>query len=335
MVKLVTFGETMVQYNANYVGQYREGGEYLEDCAGAESNVAVDLSRLGLPGVETSWISRLGDDSPGDLILTELTGRIRVFASKYVGQRTGISYLNHYEDGKHVKTYDRKDSAASRLVFEDVSPHLEESDMLHLTGITPALSETCMNTVFDALHYAAFSNLPVSFDLNFRPQLWDALTAQSVFDEMLAFSSIFKLGYDEAETVWAKGWSPEEYARHFQGINGGLVVLTLGSDGALACDGKDVIFHAGYNVEVLDPVGAGDAFVAGLLGGIFRRTSPRRFLDLAPDTRRPILEESLTIANVCGALTCTRRGDTAAMPTVQEIDQFLADSGPDSVLGRN
>ena len=129
MVKLVTFGETMVQYNANYVGQYREGGEYLEDCAGAESNVAVDLSRLGLPGVETSWISRLGDDSPGDLILTELTGRIRVFASKYVGQRTGISYLNHYEDGKHVKTYDRKDSAASRLVFEDVSPHLEESDI--------------------------------------------------------------------------------------------------------------------------------------------------------------------------------------------------------------
>ena len=69
MVKFVTFGETMVQYNARYVGPYREGGEYLEDCAGAESNVAVDLSKLGIPDVETTWVSRLGDDEAGSLIL--------------------------------------------------------------------------------------------------------------------------------------------------------------------------------------------------------------------------------------------------------------------------
>ena len=333
MIKLVTFGETMVQYNARYVGGYREEGEYLEDCAGAESNVAVDLGRLGVPGMEITWVSRLGDDAPGDLILTELTGRIRVFASKYVGQHTGISYLNHYKDGEHVKTYHRKDSAASRLTFQEVKPHLEESDLLHLTGITPALSETCRETVFDALRYAVSSNLPVSLDLNFRPQLWKAPEARSVFDEMLEFSSILKLGYDEAETVWAKGWSPAEYARYFQSMNGGLVVLTLGSGGALACDGKDVISHSGFSVEVLDPVGAGDAFVAGLLGGIFRRMRPETFLDLASDARRPVLEEALRIANVCGALTCTRRGDTAAMPTVQEVDEFLASNRTDSTAG--
>ena len=62
MTKVVTFGETMVQYNASYVGPFRDDGDYLEDCAGTESNFAADLTRLGIPGVETVWVSRLGDD---------------------------------------------------------------------------------------------------------------------------------------------------------------------------------------------------------------------------------------------------------------------------------
>ncbi len=72
---------------------------------------------------------------------------------------------------------------------------------------------------------------------------------------------------------------------------------------------------------------------AGLLGGIFRRMRPDTFLNLASDARRPVLEEALRIANVCGALTCTRRGDTAAMPTVQEVDEFLASNRTDSTAG--
>jgi 2-dehydro-3-deoxygluconokinase len=324
MVKLVTFGETMVAHNAGYAGPYREDGEYLKDCAGTESNVATDLNKLGLADVETVWVSRLGDDEAGNFILRELAGRTRVFAPKHAGQYSGLAYLNHHEDGEPIKAYRRKGSAASRLTFEEVRPHLDECDVLHVTGITPALSEICRATIFEALRYAASVGLPVSFDLNYREQLWDPHDARPVFEEMAKLSSIFKLGYDEAETVWGKGWSAEEYARYFQGLNGGLLVVTLGPDGALAFDGSTVTADGGSDIQVIDPVGAGDAFVAGFLGGIFRKMEIRKFLDTDASTRLPVLQEALQIANVCGALTCTRRGDTAAMPTMEEVKAFLA-----------
>ena len=277
-VRFVTFGETMVQYNARYVGPYREGGRLPGGLRGGPSRMSrADLSRLGLPNVETTWVSRLGDDEAGSFILRELAGRTRVFAPQYAGEYTGLSYLNHHEDGEPVKSYRRAGSAASRLTFEEVRPHLDGCDLLHVTGITPALSETCKETVLEALRYAASAGIPVSFDLNYREQLWEPGEARPVFEEMVGLSSIFKLGYDEAEAVWGEGRSAEEYARWFQGMNGGLVVVTLGRDGALAYDGSTVVTEGGIEVRMVDPVGAGDAFVAGLTGAIIRRMTPRRF----------------------------------------------------------
>ena len=323
MTKVVTFGETMLQYNASYVGPLKEDGEYLEDSAGAESNVAADLTKLGVPGVETVWVSRLGEDDAGDFILKELAGKTQVFAPRFPGEKTGVSYLNHGENGEPMKTYRRKGSAASRLTFADASPHLKGCDLLHVTGITPGLSETCKTTVLDALHQAASAGIPASFDLNFREQLWEPAAARPVFEEMIELSSFFKMGYDEAETVWSTGWSPERYARHFQGIGDGLVVVTLGSKGAVAYDGDNAVSHGGFEIEVVDPVGAGDAFVAGFLGAVLQRHRPSEFLRLDSASRRPVLEAALEVANVCGALTCTRRGDTAAMPTMAEVREFV------------
>ncbi|MDP7579510.1 MAG: sugar kinase [SAR202 cluster bacterium] len=327
MIKLVTFGETMVQYNARYTGPYRESTDYLMDCAGAESNVVVNIGKLNIPRTETTWISRLGDDEAGNLIQKELEGKTRVVAPCYEGENTGISYLNHHEDGEHVKTYFRKGSAASRLTFDEVQPHLMGCDLLHVTGITPALSETCRDTIFRTLHCTASTNTPVSFDLNYREPLWDSNDAKPIFEEMLSMSSIFKLGYDEAEMIWRRGWSAEQYARHFQNLNRGIVIITLGSDGALAFDGSTTVSDPGFIVNVVDPVGAGDAFVAGLLGGIVQNSKPRKFLDLDPIARVPYLRAALRIANVCGALACTRRGDTAAMPTMNGVEKFLSHNG--------
>ena len=324
MKKFVTFGETLAQYNATYVGPFREDGAYLLLCAGAESNVAVDLKKLGLADVETVWISRVGDDEAGDFVLKELTGRTTVSARRLAGQQTGISYLNHLNDGESVKAYQRKDSAASRLTFAEVQPHLTDADVLHMTGITPALSDTCRDTIFAALDCARDNDVPVSFDLNYRPQLWEPAEARGVFEAMAARSSLFKLGHDEAETVWGKGWPAEQYAEHFQRLSGGLVIVTRGNDGAVAFDGSNLVDHRGYDVEVVDPVGAGDAFVAGFLGGILRDQTFAELMRLDDPERRQVIEESLEIANVCGALTCTRHGDTAAMPTMAEVREFLA-----------
>ena len=323
MVKFVTFGETMAQYNASYVGSYDENGQYVLDCAGAESNVAVDLLRLGVRDFEALWVSRLGDDEAGHFILNELSDRIHVAAPTFGGQRTGVSFLNHLSGDKHVKKYNREGSAASLLTFDEVRPHLEGADVLHVTGITPALSHTSRQTTLESLRYARDKGIPVSFDLNYREQLWTPSEARAVLDEMIPYASLFKLGHDEAEAIWNKGYSAERYASDLQGASGGVVVVTRGMDGAVAYDGEILVEHPGYAIDVLDPVGAGDAFVAGFLGSIFESNGLREFLDLNPAERKSDIQKALEVGNVCGALTCTRYSDTAAMPTMREVREFL------------
>ena len=334
MTRFVTFGETMAQYNARFAGEYDAAlpltpENYLLDCAGAESNVAANLLRLAVPGVQAAWVSRLGDDEAGRFILAELDGRVSaVSAPTFAGEKTGISYLNHHADGAPIKTYARKGSAASRLTFAEVEPRLRSADLLHITGITPALSADCHRTIFDALDYANGKGIPVSFDLNYREQLWSPAEAMPVFERMAVRSSLFKLGEDEAEMIWGKGWSVERYARHFQRLNGGVVVVTRGAEGALAFDGDSVVAHTGYHVDAIDPVGAGDAFVAGLLAAVLERYRERgdmrAFLAADAAERAAALADALALANVCGALVCTRHGDTAAMPTREEARRFIA-----------
>ena len=346
MTKFLTFGETMGQYNADFIGVYGDEGAYMLDCAGAESNVAVGLQKLGVAGVEAVWVSRLGDDEAGRFVLDELDGRISVQAQGYAGEKTGISYLNHHMDGEHFKTYFRSGSAASSLTFADVQPHLQDADILHVTGITPALSDSCHDAVMQAMQHARDSAITVSFDLNYREQLWTPAECRPVFERMANYADIFKLGHDEAEAIWGWDWSAEEYARYFQAKNGqakngqakngqakngqakngGLVVVTRGMGGAVAFDGVNLLEHSGYTVDVVDPVGAGDAFVAGLLAGILELSDGRGwgYMRLDAATRAPILEHALEVANVCGALTCTRHGDTAAMPSMVEVRKFVA-----------
>ena len=324
MKEFLTFGETMGQYNADFIGVYGTEGAYMLDCAGAESNVAVGLQKLGVSEVEAVWVSRLGDDEAGQFVLDELESRISVRARRHAGEKTGISYLNHHPDGEHFKTYFRAGSAASRLTFDDVEQHIRNAEVLHVTGITPALSDTCYDTVMESLRYARAHEIPVSFDLNYREQLWSPADAAKVFERMIEYANIFKLGHDEAEAIWSRGLKPEDYARQFHEVNGGLAVVTRGNEGAVAFDGSNLIEHEGYIVSVVDPVGAGDAFVAGLLGGILERASLKSFLEMKAEKRTPILRHALQVANVCGALTCTRHGDTAAMPSMAEVREFLA-----------
>ena len=324
MIKFLTFGETMGQYNADFIGVYGVEGAYMLDCAGAESNVAVGLQKLDVSEVEAVWVSRVGDDEAGQFVLDELQDRISVKAKRHAGEKTGISYLNHHPDGEHFKTYFRAGSAASRLTFDDVEQHLQDADILHVTGITPALSDACYDAIMTSLKYARAHEIPVSFDLNYREQLWSPADAAGVFERMMEYADIFKLGHDEAETIWSRGLSPEDYARQFHQVSGGLVVVTRGNDGAVAYDGSNSAEHAGFSVNVVDPVGAGDAFVAGLLGGIMERASLKTFLEMEAEERAPVLRHALQVANVCGALTCTRHGDTAAMPSMAEVREFLA-----------
>ncbi len=327
MVKFVTFGETLVQYDGSHGGSPRGEGGGVLDWGGAEANVAVNLGKLKVPDLKTVWVSRLGDDEGGRFILSELAGRTQVEAKLHKGQKTGDYDIDYLDTGTHVKTYRRRGSAASFLTFEEVKPHLQDADLLHLTGITPALSDSCRDTVFEAVRYAGSREIPVSFDVNYRPQLWKPAEARSVFEPIIDGSAIVKVGYDEAKTVWGHDWTPMQYAEHLNGQTGRVVIVTLDAEGAIGFDGDSLVERSGYPVDVVDTVGAGDAFVAGFLAGMFLECDVKALTQLEAVRRKRVLESSIRIGNVCGALLCTRKGDTAAMPTMDEVRDFIREHG--------
>ncbi len=321
--KFVTFGETLVQHNADYIGPYDPDGSYTRHIAGAESNVAIDLRKLMSDEVHTVWVSRLGADEDGNTIAAELTGRIEVHAPQVSGEKTGIQLLNHLGGGEVIRRYRRAGSAASRLTSAEVLLHLEGADLLHVTGITPALSEACLNTTLIVMAAAQDIDIPVSMDVNYREALWSPSEARAVCDRMREHATLFKVGHDEAETIWGGDMTASEHARRFMGGVTRLAIVTTGDSGAVAFDGEQVVAHSGFNVEVVDPVGAGDAFVAGAMAGIFQRGSMLDFLALPSDERASVLHTALELGNACGALVCTRHGDTEAMPTMRQVREFI------------
>ena len=326
MTKFLTFGETLVQHNADYIGPYDADGDFTRHVAGAESNVALDLRRL-MPDTEAVWVSRLGHDADGDMILDQLRSGITVHAPQFEGEFTGIQLLNHLGGGEVLRRYRRAGSAASHLTATEVLPHLDGSDLVHVTGITPALSDTCRRTVMDVMRSAVQRGIPVSMDVNYRDALWTPSEAMVVCDEMRQLATLFKVGHDEAETIWGLDLSAEDYARYFFGGNTRLTVITTGDSGAAAYDGEQITAHPGFTVDVIDPVGAGDAFVAGFLAGIFQLCTLPDFLQMNSDTRTHTLRRALEIANACGALVCTRHGDTEAMPDMAQVTGFITRPG--------
>ena len=322
--KFVTFGETLVQHNADYLGPYDPDGSYTRHVAGAESNVAIDLLKLMPDEVQAIWVSRLGADPDGDSIAAALTDHIEVHAPQAPGEFTGIQLLNHLGGGEVIRRYRRAGSAASKLTAEEVLLHLEEADLLHVTGITPALSDTCLETTLAVMAVAQQMGIPVSMDVNYRDALWSPDEARAVCDRMREHTTLFKVGYDEAETIWGGEATASEHARSFVSGNTRLAIVTTGDSGAVASDGAQIIEHPGFSVEVIDPVGAGDAFVAGALAGILQQGSMLDFLALPPDERADLLHKALELGNACGALVCTRHGDTEAMPDMAQLRDFMA-----------
>ena len=328
MPNFVTFGETMVQYNAEYSGPYDPDGKHLADIAGAESNVAVNLKKVSAEKVNTTWISRLGDDESGKLVHKYLSPRTTVVAPLLSGEKTGISFLNHYVtkemENEHLKVYQREGSAASKLTYDDVAPYLANADIVHVTGITPALSIICHDTVVEVLKKCDSLGIPVCLDVNYRDQLWSPDEAKNVLQSLIPLATIFKLGLDEAEIIWNESLSASQYAKRFHVKPEQISIVTKGSSGAVLFDGQNLITQESLPVDVVDPVGAGDAFVAGFLNGIFEHEiSPKHLLTLEATQRKSVLLQALRMGVICGALTCTRRGDTSAMPNATEVQSHL------------
>jgi sugar/nucleoside kinase (ribokinase family) len=264
---VITFGETMVCFAAHEVGPLEQASNFTKIVAGAESNVAVGLARLGL---KVAWLSRLGDDSFGRFIRAALDAEGVDCRSVTVdaARRTGFMLKSRAPEGSDpMVEYHRRGSAASRLSLTDFDEaRFLAARHLHVTGITPALSAHCAALVEHAMRFMRAAGRTVSFDPNLRPRLWPSREAMAEHLNRLAGLADWVLpGLAEGQTLTGLN-TPEDIADFYLARGAKVVAIKLSAEGSMWRTAEGGGRVAGVPVaRVVDTVGAGDAFAAGLI----------------------------------------------------------------------
>lgn len=258
--EIICIGETMALVTPTDAA-LAHATEATIGLAGAESNVAAGIVAAGH---RAAWVSRLGADPLGDRIAGELARRgILLWVDRDEDAPTGVMFKDPGAGGSSVHYY-RRGSAASRMARGQVpAERLAGVRIVHTTGITPALSTTCREMVDLLFEDARAAGALVSFDVNDRRALWSMEDAATTLARLANAADIAFIGRDEAERVW--GTATASDIRAFL-PDCALLVVKDGDVGATAYDGDaEPVFVPAPTVEVVEPVGAGDAFASGFL----------------------------------------------------------------------
>lgn len=243
---------------------------------GAESNTLVALARLGF---RVRWISRLGDDELGAFVRTSIASAGVVPVITLDPQRlTGCAVKESMNGTTNVRYY-RSDSAASSMEVGDL-PDLGDTDWLHITGITPALSDSCRELTMHVAREAHRLGARLSLDVNVRPALWDSVDrCRSTLLELCRWADICFVGLEEAD-ILVGSRSAHTVRDRLDLEPTQSLVLKQGSRGATLLAGGDEWTEPAFAAPVVDVVGAGDAFAAGVLAGTMRGLPPATQLKL-------------------------------------------------------
>jgi len=256
MIDVVCVGESMALVTPDPPAPLSQGGPMRLDVAGAESTVACYLAQLG---VHAAWVSRVGDDPLGELLRNRIASYgVEVLCEVDKSAPTGVFFKN---PGLTTSVhYYRTGSAASRLGPDTPVP---DGEITHLSGITPALSDSCARLVDRLL-----ASRRCSFDVNYRPGLWPVATAAPVLRELAGRAAIVFVGLDEARLLWGVS-NPAEVRDLLPAPE--VLVVKDGAVGATSFHPGGIDFAAAPTVAVVEPVGAGDAYASGYLAGLMRR----------------------------------------------------------------
>lgn len=310
-MEVITFGETMVLFNPDSKGPLRYVHNFSKSIAGAESNVAVALARLGH---KVGWFSKLGEDEFGRYIQSVIRGE-NVDISRVKldnGRSTGILFKERFAHVNPNVYYYRKNSAASNLGVDDIDvDYIKNSKIIHVTGITPALSQKNRETVFKVLEIAKKNNVLISFDPNIRLKLWSIEEAIPVLLEIAKMADIIFPGISEGEAL-LNLYNEKAIADKFIEMGCKIVAVKLGEKGCYVKDKNEDHYISGYTVNSPeDTVGAGDGFAAGFLSGFLRNLT---------------LKECGEYANGVGAMATLVRGDMEGFPTFTQLLEFTGKS---------
>jgi 2-dehydro-3-deoxygluconokinase len=310
MYDLVTLGEVLLRLAIPAPTRVETARQLDVQIGGSEANVAATVARLGL---RTAWISALPANAWGDRVVRELAGH--GVECRHVqrtdGARMGLYFLEYGVPPRPIRVlYDRRDSAFAGLRIDEVDwEPVRRARLVHLSGVTAGLGESGRALVRRAVEEAT----ALSFDVNYRTALWTAAEARRFIEPILPRTRYLFMGEEEAATVFGLTGAPEATLEALaRWAPKATIALMRGADGSLV-RGGDRFYAPGRrpSVQVVDPIGAGDAYVAGFLWAMLRERA---------------LQEAVDTADIVAALKCSTWGDIATIG-VRDVEDGLA-GGP-------
>ncbi len=320
-VDLLTFGESMVSLRS--AGPLANGGMLNMQVAGAESNVAIGVARLGHT---SAWAGSVGADPHGEFIVKQLRGEgVRLHHVVHPERSTGVMFLEQRTADLSRAFYYRAGSAGAAISRDPVADALDGgARILHLTGITAALSAEARDAVEYAAERAAGEGIVVSLDVNYRSKLWSRDQARAVLGPLARHATVVIASDDELDLIapsqagsGAAGHSSSDVAGEVNPAVGEAcsakalleagvreVVVKRGAAGAAVYAAEGCLEAPAIAVTCLDTVGAGDAFTAGYLSALLDGE------DVPERLRRGIL---------AGAFAVSTRGDWEGLPRRDEL----------------
>jgi 2-dehydro-3-deoxygluconokinase len=299
---IVAIGEPMVEFNQTMARM----AEYRQGFGGDTSNFIIAAARQG---AKTAYLTRIGDDEFGCMLLG-LWDREQVDASRVTvdsGAHTAVYFVTHGEQG-HSFSYMRSGSAASRMQPSDLDPaSLRDARFLHASGISQAISASACDTVFAAIDAARGAGASIIYDPNLRTRLWPLARARAIIRATAGMSDYFLPSLEDAQLFSGRD-SPDAIIDWCLDAGATHILLKLGRDGVLVCDGTRREHVPGIAVDVIDATGAGDCFAGALAARL-----------TAGDT----LMDAARYANAAAALTTTGFGAVAPIPHAEQVLSLL------------
>ena len=309
MSKVILFGEPMALLIADSLGPLEEIEHFTRTLAGAEINVCIGLARLGHA---VTYVTRLGEDPFGYYIRNflqkeQIGTEFITFDPIY---KTGIQLKNKVIDGDPYAPYYRKGSAASYISGKEIDQiDFINTKHVHVTGIPPALSDSCRAATYRLMERAREHKVFLSFDPNLRQALWSSKDEMvAVINDLASKADLVLPGINEGVILTGHG-DPEEIADFYQKLGVKQVVIKSGAKGAFVRDGEISYMVSGYKIkQIVDTVGAGDGFAVGVISGKLEGLS---------------LKESVKRGNAIGAIQITHVSDNEGLPTREELKKFM------------
>lgn len=299
--EIVCLGEPLLEFN-----QTPEDGKYLPGHGGDTSNCACAAARQG---ARVGYVTALGSDPFGDSFM-DLWHREGIDTGAVMRSKTahtGIYFVTHTEAG-HSFSYFREGSAASCMTPDDIPEgYIAKAKILHVSGISQAISTSACDAVFHAMALAKKHNVKVSYDTNLRLKLWSLERARAIIHEAISRSDIALPSFDDASILTGLD-DPDAIVDFYEKLGPSIVALSMGKSGTLVAADRERRSIPVTPMKAVDATAAGDCFDGAFLARL-----------CAGDDAF----EAALYANNAAALSTQGYGAVAPMPSREEVNAFM------------